>query len=783
MKKTAAVLLCLAIAFWLSLPAAAEEAVVSGSEVTAVEEIQTDEIETVLAETEEKEGEMFQEENEALFGNESVILPGAPDNTEPGNTEFSEGETETSGFMDEGAINAEQQEMTADWVAAEPELFSESAQEAGDIPEPGAVEATLHVQEGEDITEPLNELLFIMGQRATDERPCKVTIPPGSYQITGTICMYSNLHLCAQGATITKTSREKHILLRLGNSEISAGGYDGYRNIIIEGGTWDCNYGAIEDKAGGTGYVGFRIGHASHVTVKNVTFLNNLKSHFLELAGVRDVLVTGCTFRGYWEGYEGGGQECIQLDACRDYIFPDYQPFDGTVCEDVVITGNIFENVFAGVGSHSMVFDHPYRNITISGNSFYNIKKRAVWCLNYENSRVGNNVMENVGGGVLVSSVYYPNTHILEGQNPSDKGNQQPMNVTVSGNSISISNTAAIDGALWKGYGIQIEGEKTGKTSGGVPEGIYPARSVTVTGNTIAGYGNGIRLFLADNCQVTGNRISLKKTGSFSNMGICLGASNGNSVSGNVVENSRNVGIHIYNGGGSYKIGAKENTISRNSVSGTDGDGILVEEGSTATVVYRNTVAGSKKSGIVISGSKNCVVTYNNVSKCTLDGISGVKANNIDLRANSISANKGSGMSLQSLTVSILRKNTMTENGKHGIYAEAAKVKSQKSNKMERNKSSYAIYAKSCKGIRSLRLLPRGTVTRKTTKLTGKMVGGKTVTVYVKKSSGNLKLARGKVTAKGRYSLSVKRQKKGTTLMFAVKDAYGNTGIIQKTVK
>ena len=87
------------------------------------------------------------------------------------------------------------------------------------------------------------------------------------------------------------------------------------------------------------GFVGFRIGHANNVTVKNVTFLNNLKSHFLELAGVKDATVTGCTFRGYWKEYEGGGQECIQLDACLDYIFPGYQPFDGAVCENVLIEG------------------------------------------------------------------------------------------------------------------------------------------------------------------------------------------------------------------------------------------------------------------------------------------------------------------------------------------------------------------------------------------------------------------------------------------------------------
>ena len=51
--------------------------------------------------------------------------------------------------------------------------------------------------------------------------------------------MYSNIYLYAEGATITKTSPRKEILLRLGDTQKSAGGYEGYRNITIDGGTWD----------------------------------------------------------------------------------------------------------------------------------------------------------------------------------------------------------------------------------------------------------------------------------------------------------------------------------------------------------------------------------------------------------------------------------------------------------------------------------------------------------------------------------------------------------------
>lgn len=703
-----------------------------------------------IAAAEEIQGEFSLEESEDFFQDDGSM----PEDDE---SFFDDGEEENPGFSDTGEESG-----------TEEETFPEETPE----PEPGVV--TLQVQDGDDITDPLNDMLAVMAQYATDEAPCKVIIPPGNYQLTGTIHMYSNLHLYAEGAVITKTSSTKHILLRMGNGDASAGGYDGYRNVTIEGGTWDCNYAGVADKESPGGFVGFRIGHASHVTIKNVTFLNNLKSHFVELAGVKDALVTGCTFRGYWEGYEGGGQECIQLDACLDYIFPGYEPFDGTACEDIVITGNTFENVFAGVGSHSMVFDRCYKNITISGNTFRNIRKRAVWCLYYIDSRVENNYMENVGGGILVNTMYLPNTHVLSGQNVTNAGNQQPLNVSVMNNTISISDTRTINGASWKGYGIQVQGSKVTANAGGVPGGIYRAKAVTVSGNRISGYGNGIRLFLADGCTVTWNIVSLENTGSLSNMGIYLGASSSNLIKWNTVCGCRNVGIYAYNGGASYNIASKCNEIAGNTVSNTGGDGILIEAGSTATAITGNEVTKSRKNGIVAADSKDCIVSYNSVSGCTLDGISGSKASRIAVNSNAVSANRGNGIRLMNLTAGSLTKNTITGNKKYGIYAESVKMQSMKSNAMEDNSSSYAIRTKNCTGIASLKKVQSNAITRKTTSLSGTAYGGKTVTVYVKKSAGNIKVARGKVDANGRYRLPVSRQKKNTILSFVSKDSYGN---------
>lgn len=382
-----------------------------------------------------EEGQMFEDSSEDTETFEDASIPDTQSAEKPEENEFGDDD----GFSD-GDVET---------------FSSEDADQSCE----NMQELVLNVQDGEDITVKLNTLLAQARDRATDEKQCKVIVPPGNYTLTGTLHMYSNIYLYAEGATITKTSPRKEILLRLGDTKKSAGGYEGYRNITIDGGTWDSNYECVEDKGGPGGFVGFRIGHATNVTVKNVTFLNNLKSHFLELAGVKNAEITGCTFRGYWKEFTGGGQECIQLDACMPRIFPGYLPYDGSVCENIVIKDNTFEDVFAGIGSHSMMFDKPYKNITISNNRFNNLKKRAIWCLNYQDTVVTGNTMTNVGGGVYVRSVYTRNAHTVSGQEVSPEGNQYAENILIADNQITVLEPTVIDGKQWNGYGIWITGE------------------------------------------------------------------------------------------------------------------------------------------------------------------------------------------------------------------------------------------------------------------------------------------------------------------------------------
>ncbi len=545
-----------------------------------------------------------------------------------------------------------------DFGDGETEIFSDNASEqsAADMQE-----LVLAVQDGEDLTEKLNILLTQARDMATDEQQCKVIVPPGSYTLTGTLHMYSNIYLYAEGATITKTSPRKEILLRLGDSQTSAGGYDGYRNITIEGGTWDANYECVENKEGDGGFVGFRIGHATNVTVKNVTFLNNLKSHFLELAGVKNAEITGCTFRGYWEEFEGGGQECIQLDACMPRIFPGYLPYDGSVCENIVIKNNTFEDVFAGIGSHSMMFDRPYKNITISDNRFSNIKKRAVWCLNYQDTTVIGNVMDNVGGGVYVRSVYTRNTHTSAGQEVSSEGNQYSENILIADNRITVREPAVIDNKQWNGYGIWISGEVSqgsageniptedddpenteNPTTNGVPAGRYIIRGVTARNNTISGNCDGIKVSLAEDCMCRGNTIKLSENHTYNNRGISVVKGSNIRLSYNNVSGGNGCGIYLTG----TEASRKSCLLYGNTVSGFEENGICAVQIAAGSRIERNKVSLNVKNGILVKGIRNGIINGNYTFKNSERGLLLQKCVSANVTDNFASENGINGIEL-----------------------------------------------------------------------------------------------------------------------------------------
>lgn len=682
----------------------------------------------------------------------------------------------------QGKETVNNQFIQEDFTAGETEDFSDGSASEG---KQGVYRTvTLQIKDGEDITAPLNTLLWKLKDKATDENPYKIIIPPGNYNLTGTLCMYSNMYLYAQGATITKTSVNKHILLRLGNTLESEGGYNGYRNIVIDGGTWDFNYKIVKEKDAPGGFVGFSIGHAANVTVKNATFLNNLKSHFLEFGGIKNARITGCTFRGYYKNYVKGGQECIQIDCCTDEnnVFPQYQPYDGTTCEDFVIEDNVFEDVFAGLGTHSMMAGKTYKRITVRDNTFHNVKKRCIEFLNYEDSVAEDNTMVNVGTGVEVSAVNLKNTHKTKGYN-GGPGTSANRNIRVTGNYISLSKTSSIGGYAWICSGINVLGYNMKRNGGVIPKGIYSIKGITVEDNRVTGYGNGIRMTLSDSGTLNNNRIKVKNTSAFSNLGISAEDSRGTAIRKNTVSGTANAGVYVYDGV-YVKKSQKKNIISGNVVSAAGGDGIYLGSMAAPSTVEKNTVKSTGGSGIRVNAGKNVNIFSNSSSKNKNHGIKIEYATGgIRAKSNRVFSNKKSGILIWKSRVTEISGNKADKNKGNGIYAYTSVIPVMKSNSFSGNGKIQAVYAKSCKGWTSINRPACKKITAASTAINGTASGSRSVTAYVQKSGKFVKLGVSSVNKKKQYVIKIKKQKKNTALKLVSKDKYGNTVTVNTVVK
>ena len=69
-----------------------------------------------------------------------------------------------------------------------------------------------------------------------------------------------------------------------------------------------------------------------------------------------------------------------------------------------------------------------------------------------------------------------------------------------------------------------------------------------------------------------------------------------------------------------------------------------------------------------------------------------------------------------------------------------------------------------------------------TARITGTAAGGRRLTVYVVTKSGNKRIGQGNVTSRGRYSVSIPKQKKGTVLLLLLTDKYGNRSYTEQKV-
>lgn len=446
-----------------------------------------------------------------------------------------------------------------------------------------------------------------------------------------------------------------------------------------------------------------------------------------------------------------------------------------------MIDGNVFEDVFTGLGTHSMMSGKTYKRITVTNNTFHNVKKRCIRFMNYEDSTAENNTMVNVGNGVDISSVS-SNTHQTPGY---DDGPDmlKNRNLRVAGNYISLARTTSIGGIAWICSGIKVSGYNMKKDGAVLPKKIYPVKGVTVEDNQISGYGNGISMSLTDTDTVTDNQVTMKKTSSYSNFGIYAQDSRGSVISRNTVSGTANTGIYL--SGSVYAAGSEQrNLVEQNTVSGAGGDGIYLQSVNTSSTAQKNTVKSAAGSGIRVNAGKNNNVLGNT---CLSNKNHGVKieyvVGRVRVKSNRVTSNAKSGILLWKSKVSEVSGNRAEKNRGNGVYAYASVILVMKKNTFCENGKVQAVYVKSCKGWTGINRPSCRVVTSRSTAISGTASGSQTVIAYARRSGKQTKLGVSSVNKKKQYVIKIKKQKKNTALKLVSKDKYGNTVTVNTVVK
>lgn len=183
-----------------------------------------------------------------------------------------------------------------------------------------------------------------------------------TYKITSTLRMVKNTIFDLNGATITSTA--KRMLFNFKSTDTFTA-YNGNGNITVKNGTL----------VGGS----IAFGHGENIRFENVTFLNCLNDHFMEVCACKNYVVEGCRFIGMADS-QTSVYEYINLDMAIHGAFPHLPDgsafYDGMKNDGVKVSNCYFsigEGDFAfgynpmGVHGGGGVSD-PHKNIVFTNN-------------------------------------------------------------------------------------------------------------------------------------------------------------------------------------------------------------------------------------------------------------------------------------------------------------------------------------------------------------------------------------------------------------------------------
>lgn len=482
----------------------------------------------------------------------------------------------------------------------------------------------------------------------------KVVIPKGTYLLSSALVVYSDTWIfCDEGVEI-KRCVSRGPMLMCDNNGI--GGYDGVKNVIVEGGIWNGNTDQWPNAAD---FSNIRFAHCRNILLKDMHVKNNENGHHVEIGGAADVTIEGCTFTGY-TGYRK--KEAIQLDCMNNSrVFAGYAPFDDTSCENVVIKNNLFSGICRGLGSHSATLGIYYTDILIEGNVFENLDDMAMIMYNYKNCTITNNTITNCASGIEFKAMSsLPNNNF----NPPVVKSMEELvdGIDDDANSVISSNTISVSGNDEYGLtsGIRLTGYEI-KDNGVIPDYNYCVAGVKIVENRIESNGTTITLNDAENCSIESNILVTKQDGVNykEKNGINLNECNGIKITDNFIAGSARNGASVTDSSG--------NTFENNTIENVGMNGINIYNGSENNIVSSNSVNSAKKHGVAVSANSSAVIKSNSISKAGDTGILIYNGSKGECSGNEVKKAAGHGIVFSKKASGKATSNTVSGAGKHGV--------------------------------------------------------------------------------------------------------------------
>lgn len=388
--------------------------------------------------------------------------------------------------------------------------------------------------------------------------------------LTQAIEVPSNTRLMSFVDTVVKNS-SGNLANLMRNKSNGGGGYTGSKNIIIEGFVFD----GLNRETTGLTLLG--IGHAQNLVITNCTFQNLHIWHMIELNACKNALVKYNSFSNY--GTRGtGASEVIQLDgAFESTVFPWITPYDKTMCMNIFIESNDFNNIGLITNQCSCVGNHWYEegyttmHVRIRDNRGSNVAC-FVKLNDYKDLIIENNDIYNIG----IFSYF--------------RGQQNATNrLTLHNNSVY-----GWDGFTGEQRLIMIENNSNSPK----------CERVTITNNKISNMATHAIGITADDVVISENTIrGVKKTG------IYMYGGERWSVNNNILffvgDDTSSPQIKI---GGNASLPTKHFTVTGNVCIGNSKVGEINVAETNGVGVVANNVA-------TISGSTSNIVKANNVDQ------------------------------------------------------------------------------------------------------------------------------------------------------------------------